>query len=332
MEYVIIAVILIIGFIALAYFLIRLNIQGLGQDTACKLSILAKATAPNYFPKLGPSIPVECITKKICIGGKCDDNFKGEKDVQTIKLDDDKYKAINQTAKVVADSFYNCWNDMGRGKLDLFSSLSTSVTGTNPAKPICVICSRIALDKTIDPERIKDMNIRQYMQYNKAPNSEFNYFRALGLESDPTLNSRTLEVSKLAIDPNNPRKTDEVAVVFMQISAPSQFVAGGSLVAGTVVGAGSLAFIGSKIIPKSVFSIFSPKIILKGTTIGAIALAVGSLEFLYGETASALSRADAAAYCGVYGNKESTGCSVVQIMPYDKGSINSLCDVIEGEA
>ena len=155
MEYVIIAVILIIAFIALAYFLIRLNIQGLGEDNACKLSILAKATAPNYIPNLGPSIPVECTTKKICIGGTCSDNFQGEKDVQTVKLDSDKSKIINQTAKTVADAYYKCWNDMGRGKLDLFSSLSEKNLATDTSKARCIICSRIALDKSVDPETIK---------------------------------------------------------------------------------------------------------------------------------------------------------------------------------
>lgn len=332
MEYILIAVILVIAFIALAYFLVRLNIQGVGEDAACKLSILAKATAPTLLPNLAPSIPIECVTKKICLGGECQGNFEGEKNIEEVKLSEDPDESRKQIEKTVADSFYKCWNDYGRGKMDIFGSLSESIIATGNSKPRCVVCSRIALDKSAPREVVEQVNIRNYMLNNKPRGSDFNYFKTLELGSDKELDSRTVQSSMLGQSEYNSKKSDEVAVVFMQISAPSKFSAGFTMVGGTTVGAGSLAFIGSKLITGSGLSVFRP-LIKSPVGLSAVA-AIGSIAFAATETSSAWSRADAAAYCGTYEGRgsSSTGCSVVQILPYDRSSINSICEIIEGEA
>lgn len=332
MEYIVIVVVLVITFIALAYALIRLDIIGLGEDAACKLSILAKTTAPTWLPNVAPSLPIECVTNKICLGGECKVNFEGEKNVKEIELSAKDAEAKKKIEKTVADSFYKCWDDFGRGKMDIFGSLSESIIATENAKPRCVICSRIALDKNAKPSVVSQVNVREYMINNNPKGSDFNYFKTLDLGSGSKLDARTVQASMLGQSEYNPKKSDEVAVVFMQISAPSKNKAGLSLVGGTTAGAGSVAFVGSRLVTGSGLSVFKPIIKNPFTALGALLIG----EALYGsaEVSSSLSRGDAAAYCGTYtnNNQKSTGCSVVQILPYDRSSINSICEVIEGEA
>ena len=331
-EYILIAVILIIAFIALAYFLVRLNIQGIGEDAACKLSILAKATVPTLLPGVAPSVPIECVTKKICLGGECKENFEGEKNVDEVKLSKDSIVSRKQIEKKVADSFYDCWDDFGRGKMDIFGSLSESIIATGNSKPRCVVCSRIAIDKNADPKVVEKVNIRDYMTNNKPKGSDFNYFKTLDLGSDSTLDARTIQSSMLGQSEYNSKKSNEVAVVFMQISANSQVKAGTTMVGGAAVGAGSVAFVGSKLITGSGLRVFKP--VLTNPVGASIVAAIGSLAFASAEISAAWSRADVAAYCGTYTGRGSsnTGCSVVQILPYDRSSINSICEIVEGEA
>ena len=326
MEHIIIAIILIIGFIALAYFLVRLDIGGVGEDAACKLSILAKATAPNWLPGVPPSIPIECVTKKICLGGECLGNFDGEKNVEKKKLSKDKNESMRLIEKTVADEFYNCWDDYGRGKMDIFGSLSESVLASEKARPRCVICSRIALDKNNPTDVANDFNIREYMSNNKPTGSDFNYFKTLELGSSPKLIPRTSETSLLGISKDNARKADEVAVVFMQISAPAKYTAGNN-----VVNLGFTAgFLGSSLITGSGFKTL--KILVTNPAARLATVIIAEVGYTITEWSAGFNRVDAAAYCGDYGNKGSIGCSVIQIMPYDRSSINSLCEIVEGEA
>lgn len=328
MEYIVIVVVLVIAFIALAYALVRFDVIGLGKDSACKLSILAKATAPTWLPNVAPSIPIECVTKKICLGGECKENFEGEKDIEKINLDKD---AKTKIEKAVADEFYNCWDNYGRGKLDIFGSLSESVLATAQSKPRCVICSRIALDKNASREVVGQVNIKDYMINNKPKGSNFNYLKTLEFGSDSNLDARNVESSKLGLSEENPKKSNELAVVFMQISAPAKGKAGTTLLGGGIVGGGSLAFVGSRLVTGSGSAIFRP--ILTSVPGALAAISLGAFTYAGAELSAVYNRGDAAAYCGTYKNgKDSLGCTVVQIMPYDRSSINSLCEVIEGDA
>ncbi len=349
MEYIIIAIILIIGFIALAYFLVRLDIGGVGEDAACKLSILAKATAPGLWivdPK--QDIPIECVTKKICLGGECKDNFEGEKDVEEIDLNENAKTKIEKT---VADEFYNCWDNYGRGKLNLFGS-------NEDAKPRCVICSRIALDKTLNSKNTNDIDINTYLKTKSPKDSKLNYMQAMGLTNQVTkevskeVTSATAEVSGFGKLEDEVRGTNELAVVFMQVSAESA----GESSAEWFTGATGLGIAGSYGVYKSEFirkQIFRPdwnvlKSAVAGragasevvsTNIKKIGARSGLLAVLFGsfvafdEINAWADRVVVASYCGTYENgKGSEGCSIVRLLPYTKDSINGMCSVIEAEA
>ncbi|MDO8564302.1 MAG: hypothetical protein Q7R87_04795 [Nanoarchaeota archaeon] len=354
MEYVIIAIILIVGFIALAYFLISLDITSVGEDAACKLSILAKATAPGLWivdPK--PSIPIECVTKKICLGGeKCTSNFEGEKNIDEVKLDiKDENKSKMKIEETVANAFYNCWDDFGTGKFDIFGS-------HEDAKPRCVVCSRIVLDKSIPLEITKKIDVNTYLRTKKAPNSELNYMQAMGLTKQITkevskeVTEATAEASGFGKFEDSVRGTNELAVVFMQVSAES----GGESAIEWISGATGLGVLGGYGVYKSEFirrQIFRPdwkvvqaavtgragagKVVMTnvkniGARSGLLAILFGSF-IAFDEVNAWADRVVVASYCGTYQNgKGSEGCSVVRILPYTQSSINGMCDVLEAEA
>jgi len=337
MEYIIVAIVLIIAFIGLTYVLIRANIQGLGPDVACKLSILAKATAPGLLvvdPKA--SIPIECVTKKICLGGKCKDNFDGEKDVVKVDLKNNPEKDLPVIEKTVADAFYNCWNDMGRGKLDLFGS-------SEDAKPRCIVCSRIALEKNLDFNITERINVNKYMKNHNPGDSKLNYLESMGLQSEKTLNFDSTGAVRFGRVDGSDRKTSEVAVVFMQVSAESGGKRTLEYTGVAALGAYALNKVGRSpaglpLVGRSYARmVYIPlKKVVSNVAKSPITIAISIGLTANAEINAWADRILVAGYCGTYentliGGKGSEGCSLLQIVPYDKYSINSMCNIIEAE-
>src|SRR3989344_489418 len=99
----------IVGFGIVVAFLFLAELGGYSEDDICKLSVLARATAPSAIQG---GVPLKCSTKKICLkegflGEGCKEQFAGEKDVEYIRLkgsDEDKKRQIEE---VSANAMYD---------------------------------------------------------------------------------------------------------------------------------------------------------------------------------------------------------------------------------
>jgi hypothetical protein len=119
------------------------------QKDICKLSVLTRATTPDMVAQ---GLPLKCKSTKICLtndgGSKCDEQLAGEEGVEVIVLRGSPAEKRTQIEEVSANAMYDCWDMMGQGKLDLFGT-TKSVFGLEQVKSSCVICSRVAIDKSV---------------------------------------------------------------------------------------------------------------------------------------------------------------------------------------
>lgn len=325
-QQIILIILALAGFAIILYFLVSLNIEGKGEDQACKLAILARAQVSSGIPFLKESLPLACKTKKTCItgaDGKCEENFAGEK-YDLIKVDEDEAK--ESIEKVLASEYVKCWDTVGRGNLQVFGTLSKDQLGVGVAEPKCMICARIAVDD-ISQETLRQVKVDEYMEKTKAPGSEFTYQQLLEQGSN---NVKSTEIDKELHSDYSLQKgrVDEVAIVFMQISAPSTGEAASKVLIG-----GATSLIGTAAVTKS--ATFGKLNILRPvfTKVGAIyTIAIGMGIAANVEINSWGSRSLTNSYCGTFEGGNSKGCSVIEIVPYEAGSINQLCNVVEGQA
>ncbi len=313
----------ITGFLILVYFLIQLDIRGQGSDQACKFSILSRSTAPKTLLGLKSAFPLLCETKKLCFGGTCPESFAGSS-VKSISVSKDAGKAQETIEKTIADTLYQCWDMVGRGKYDVFGSLGVD-SAWSETKPRCLICSRIAFDEKVPRSVLNQVNVKKYMEAHTAPNSQLSYLKAIGAGSDTI---QTDASAAIFLDTNTSvtfkPKSKEIAFVFMQISAP----AAGEATAKNLGYLATGTFLLSRV-PGSKTYLFQPVIrAVKASPLVAVVAAVSSVLFV--ETNSLINGITASGYCGTYEQGRSQGCSLVQAIPYDASAVNQVCEYIEG--
>lgn len=321
-EQIVLIVLSLIGFAILLYFLIALNIEGKGEEQACKLALLARASAPSEVPFLKESLPVACTTSKTCITGENGNcvQFFGNGKYTSVKVSDkDATAKIEET---IANEYVKCWDTVGRGNLQVFGSLSDK-TQLTAAEPKCLICARIGVDGVSD-SALRNVNLDKFVKETKLPGSELTYQQSLAQGSN-NINSDLIKDDDRTISIDGRNK--EYAIVFMQITAPKEGESAITILSGLGVGALSLA---NPLASAGKITVLRPVIRLGVVAIIATAIAAP----IASEFVGSANRLLAASYCGTYNNGKGTsyGCSVLQIVPYTANSINQLCDVVEGSA
>ena len=319
----------IVGFIIVLYFLVGFDFSSYTENELCKLSVLSRATSPDAAKG---AVPLRCTTKKICLtkNGDCSKNFAGEKP-EVVRVSDEK-----DIAKASADAMLDCWKTMGEGKLDLFGGLKQEL-GWEQGKPACVICSRIAVDDSVDADILSKTDINEYMRTNVIPELGVNYISAFtegGAVSYAKINpvEQKNAFEKFEKDINN--KIDlgsvkskepnrEMAIVFMQFKPTSinevlQNMIG---IGGTIAGATFISPIGQFVRP----IIANP--LGGGLAVLGIAGAAG-----YGMYNTYQGQLAAVNYCGkfVTSGKAAEGCSMMQGINYNVRDINEVCPQIQG--
>lgn len=339
-------VLAIAGFLIVLLVLPRLDISGYGKDEACKLSVLTRATTGQVSEPGASYVPLKCITGKICITdkffGECAE-FKGEKEVDTIRISGSQTEKAEKIAEISTQAMYECWSQMGEGKLDLFPEGLLGYYNVVSKDPLaCVICSRISVDQGMkDRESIlSEVNLAEYARKNKIPGQGITYLNAFtdrGVNSYPRIEESGLdkgeeEISSevVGLEGKDSFKKDQLAVVFSQIKADDYPQAFSKLGSAGVAVAGTAFFApGGKTAVGTFVKVVGP---VKSLGLALIAAAGVSLYTAYNVHKD---RVAAAGYCGELAsgqNSESLekGCSGVQLIPYDFQSINSNCDYIDG--
>ncbi len=328
-------ILIILAFSILIVFLVRLGLDSYASNEACKLSVLGRGSAGDSAQSF---LPLKCTTTKTCLSsdkGKCDEVFAGEKEVKTISLPSNNDQAAELIAKESALALYDCWNTMGRGKIDLFGDLKSQI-GVDVTKPTCVICSRVAVDEDVDPDVLALVNINEYLRTHKVPGTDLTYLQSFtdrSIQSYAEVKEDALagfEKTEFSVIGANDRTTNnlnrEMAIVFMQAKsvAISDVLTKMGTVGGIVVGATFTTPIVRTVASRVVF-----------TPAGAIAAVVGVAGIGgFGAYNAYQGQLIAAGYCGKFESrtdKASEGCSLVQGINYNAKDINALCPSIQGD-
>ena len=290
----------VLAFLIVLGFLVYLGFKEAAQEDICKLSVLSRGTSPEAAQA---SIPLKCTTKKICLSdgkGKCEDSLAGEEEIEIVNLPKDKDKSARLIEETSAKAMYNCWQMMGEGKIDIFGNYLVSRGLKRKEGPTCVICSRIAIDKDVSLESIKNVDIHRFMKENKVLDGDLTYLQAFtdkSVNTYPYISKNTFQDKMKSIEDKSINEVSssgrEIAFVFMQIKAPGIGKAVGNLGQDALLASGG-AFVTSGI--RGVSGILSlGKLGLKSAPVilgGGVALAAFSGFNAY------LGQTTAAGYCG----------------------------------
>src|SRR3989344_3389121 len=175
-------ILLVAGFAIIVFFIIQLSWSGQINRQVCHESVVVRGTLPSLARGY---IPLKCMTDKVCITsstfGSCE-AFKDVKGVTRARISSDKDKARKDIERTITQEIYSCWTMMGQGKLSLFSQELTKTYGIGTVYPTCVLCSRIAFDKTSLEKTGADLSkidVLEYMMSHMVPGKNVSYYSYL---------------------------------------------------------------------------------------------------------------------------------------------------------
>ncbi len=336
-------IILIIGFVVVLFFYFQLKGEQRADREACHQSVIYRATLPTIAKSY---VPLKCKTQKICFttgGGACED-FANTKRVTKIKVKKGD-EGETQIERAISQEIVECWKMMGEGKVSVFTNWLAETYGIGSVGSSCIICSRIAFDKeNLEKSEInlKEIDVMKYMMTHAVPDKDISYYgyiagegglisvkddiQIIDIDEVKTDDGTELKLgNNLNIDledvPQEAADTEELAVVFMQVSAPSHTGVIKNTLSTLGIGYGVSFGLAPKIIGKTaVAALKSP------WTWIAIAIAGA-----YQQGSVAYNRAITAGYCGDVssGGEERDGCSVVRTINYNIEDISKYCSVVE---
>jgi len=340
-------IIAILGFLVLLGFFVyyQLNWSGRINEEVCHQSVIYRATAPTVGG-INQYIPLKCQTQKFCIttgliGGECEE-FKNTEGVARVKVSSG-VDGKRQIEKFMTQEMIDCWSMMGEGKVEVFGDwlADYAIKGIGSS---CVVCSRIAFDKTsLDEAKVpyKEINVLTYMRTHKVPGKEYTYFDYLSSQNGK-MSFNNLQQEAFPVVPIEevykdgkfviPEQTDfrqatlptskdqeinELGIMFMQVSSPS-----GTDVLKNYLQAMELNAVGSFILaPRlTVLALKSP---VTWIVLGVFAVYVG--------TTVVSNQAFAVGHCADLETKDGAkrGCSAVRIVDYGQEDLKQYCSIIE---
>ncbi len=215
----------------------------------------------------------------------------------------------NLIKKDLANAMYDCWDMLGRGKINFLDT--GGGFGLTTAKSSCLICSTIKFSGTIKKSP-KTISIGSYLKETKIPQKKITYLEYFTDQEGVDIPSG-FQIS--------PIKTDQdYAVVFFRFESQDAW----NLLAKDVGTVAGTFFLGSKVPGgKAVGGAIGT--IMK-TPIGAIVTLVSLLGVIGYQTYNAeTDQIFAAGYCD--GNE--AGCSQVILTAYNAETLGELCGSLE---
>ncbi len=338
LETVIVFILVAIAFLLVLGFVYYGDIFSSSKSDICHLSVIERASLRGGLQTI---VPLQCVTEKVCLHDRRSEecsSFAGEKDVRDVFLTSDSVSAARAIEQTIADEMLACWKMMGEGKIDVFYSGVLAYYNLEKQSVGCLICSRLgfSFDDQNKESILGNVNIQRYLQETQAPGSRYTYlenFLGAGVKATVVPTEEILGAQGKALNGGESddlkivsfdRERDEMAVVFTQIHTDTS-----SDVAAKLIGLGATA--GGAVLFTPVRRVATKFILtLPGAIVAGSAVAGVTLYTLH---EAYKGRAAAASYCGPFvsdSTKSSAGCSVVQVVPYDRGTINQLCGYIEG--
>ncbi|MEK6890583.1 MAG: hypothetical protein AABX03_00430, partial [Nanoarchaeota archaeon] len=338
-------VIAIIGFTILLLVYSQLNWSGSIDSETCHQSAIYRGTLPSLAKNY---VPLKCQTKKICITtkifgrGNCEE-FKNDQGIEFVRVGDGE-KGLRQIEKTYSDEILDCWSMMGEGKINLFSNVLAQRYGATVVYPSCVVCSRIAIDKSsFENTDFKGLNVLRYMEANYVPGKQETYAQylsgglynsAISLKTSqvgiPKIeeydengvglgNKDIFDLEDLPVDPEGTNNLKESAIVFMQVIGPPDQLQGAT----NVLNDAGIS-LGTSVVLSPVTTAKAIKGVAKG---GWFTLATLAIVGAYQQGSIFYNKAVTAGYCGdvAIGDKSERSCSVVRTVNYDVSDIVRYC-------
>jgi hypothetical protein len=196
-------ILLVLAFGIIFFFIYNLGFNQRADKEACHQSVIMRGTVASIpLLDMGASeIPLKCKEGKVCLTssklGSCDE-FAGEKGIATAVVKDK-----TGIEKTIAREALECWTVMGEGKLDLFSDFVATRYGYGKIYPSCVICSRIAVDKSIalTTEQLQSVDVEQYMATHAVSGTSVSYLTTM-LGENTAANKAGLGIDAVSIVQN----------------------------------------------------------------------------------------------------------------------------------
>ncbi len=366
--FLIVIILAIAGFLIALYFLVSSDYNT--QTEICKLSVLSRATTPAGGKNW---MPLKCYTTKYCLTksmfGKCEE-FAGEENIERITLPSNPQDAARKIEEINANAKYDCWEMTGRGKLDLTGDFWNEIGLGDPLAPMCIICSRIAIDKSSFSDSCKKENyanqeekekcdkelnktlslvdINNYMETHLVPGSSLTYVQTFSNKAYSKLTgidkTKPNEEIKKALE-DNFNKDENIKDITNTDFIRDYEDSGATLERAYVFSqvktvapedaVSNLASIGAAFTLGSATTPIIGKAIFHPYVL-VPGLVVAGATALYAYSNAEAGVEAAAVYCGNFESSavgkdiKKTGCSLVQSVPYNNKYINSICTAIEG--
>lgn len=176
-------IILIVSFAVILIFFWMFNFKGEISKESCRNSVVLRGTALTK-----QAVSLQCSTQDVCLSmtNSC---VGAKKDTTVLKVVD-KPALMNELSNLM----YDCWWQMGNGKIDYRSS------GIGNEESYCAVCNTVKIDDSI--KNNKDLNgislaeLFSYMQTKSVPNSNQSYLQYLyGMNNLDEVNSNLKAIS-----------------------------------------------------------------------------------------------------------------------------------------
>lgn len=353
-KQIMIIVVLIIGFALVLNFFYKFLWGVEVNNETCYESVVLRGTTRALSGNT-IDVPLKCKTQKYCItsrliGHECEE-FEGESGIVKIKVN-----SKEEIEKFLAGEIVSCWKRMGEGKISLYSQNFVEKYGMfGVVYPTCVMCSRVAYDKTslaAAKINLQQINVVQYMASHKMPDRNTSYYEYISGESgkfsvpSPVIADTILkdvindegiteqEFGFIAEEYPQIYNDNEIAILFMQISAPSHGTAALN-VGKAALEIGIAAFNPVTGYPKAGYQTAKVigKICTSGGWVGPVvcgAILLAAIGYQQGNIA--YNRAVSASKCEdvlTTAEEPRNGCSVVRTMDYDTEDLTKYCAVVE---
>ncbi|MCH7535742.1 MAG: hypothetical protein IH948_08385 [Bacteroidetes bacterium] len=351
--------------LALFIYTVFIDTDRLNQQQICHLSVLKRGAldevgAAGLIP-LQCTTQKICITTKR--NGECK-QFAGEENVIDVRIDLKKpNEAKRIIEEESANAMWDCWAMMGQGRVDIFGPDDIEdiedVIWRNikdfigfeakykVTKPMCVVCSRIAIaedvfEKDNGAEVVESVNVNRYIAEENIPGRSLTYLQAFtdsqiisyqGVDQGKGYEPDDIEVSELEalnefrrdFNKGTVSESNQLAFVFSQI----KFKDKDALTAGTNVAITGGIIIGAVLLltPVGVIAIAATGLVTATIIgLGAVGAAAGYAAVTTGIT-NERNQIVTAGYCGNLQTEsdDKVGCSLIKVVSWDAGSINSFC-------
>ncbi len=295
----------------------------------CHASVLARGFEAKGIPvgKLVSTIKCKTEYKCITMGGVCPKGY------EQVSVSNEE----NIKAELAAD-MYDCWWQLGEGKVKFWSDSTLKEFGFGKALSTCSICSVVAFDDKILAKNYK-LDMASYMASTKVPSKSITYLQYFtnGIENKLPV---AMDIPTLSTDKSyailftgmggqellGPIKNDVYMIA--GAGAASLYFGGiGATAKAAQIGLGSLfTKAGGLEVTTAggdLITTLGGKTVL--TTAGWIALATAAVVGTTQVATAASNQRIVATYC----NGDVNGCAQVAVFPWDPQIISGKCGRIE---